>query len=244
MGPRKIIGMLTPSSNTVLEPLSSAMVADLLPKVSVHFARFRVTEISLGEAALGQFDQAPMLEAARLLSDARADVIAWNGTSGGWLGLEADRALCAAITEATGAPATTSTLALVEACRERGFTRYALVTPYLDAMQEKIVATFAAEGLHCVAERHLGDKGNFSFSEVSEQTIAGLVGEVAAAKPQVIATFCTNFRGAPLAAACEGAHGIPLYDTVSLTIWQALRLCSLDPACVRGWGSLFSGRLG
>ncbi len=244
MAPRRIIGMLTPSSNTVLEPLSSAMVADLLPEVSVHFARFRVTEISLGEAALGQFDPAPMLAAAGLLADARADVIAWNGTSGGWLGLAADRALCAAITEATGVPATTSTLALLAACRARGLTRYGLVTPYLDAIQEKIVATFAAEGLDCVAERHLGDKGNFSFSEVSEAAIAGLVAEVAAADPQVIVTFCTNLRGAPVAVPCERAHGVPLYDTVSLTVWQCLKLCGLDPARVKGWGSLFSGELG
>src|SRR5258706_11936641 len=82
---RVLLGMLTPSSNTVLEPLTSAMVAQL-PEVSAHFARFRVTEISLASQALGQFDVATILEAARLLADARVDVIAWNGTSSGWLG--------------------------------------------------------------------------------------------------------------------------------------------------------------
>ena len=56
MSDRRLLGMLTPSSNTVLEPMTTAML-DGLPEVSAHFGRFRVTEISLGAGALGQFDQ-------------------------------------------------------------------------------------------------------------------------------------------------------------------------------------------
>ena len=64
MQKRTLIGMLTPSSNTVLEPVTSAMLAGL-PEVTAHFGRFRVTEISLNPQALGQFDNAPFLDAAR-----------------------------------------------------------------------------------------------------------------------------------------------------------------------------------
>ena len=67
---RTLLGMLTPSSNTALEPLTSAMVAGL-PGVSAHFSRFPVTEISLRDQALGQFDDSKILEAARLLADAK-----------------------------------------------------------------------------------------------------------------------------------------------------------------------------
>lgn len=55
MNARIRLGMLTPSSNTVLEPVSAAMVAGL-PEVSVHFGRFKVTEIALSDQALKQFD--------------------------------------------------------------------------------------------------------------------------------------------------------------------------------------------
>lgn len=74
MGKRILLGMLTPSSNTVLEPLTSAMVAGLAA-VSVHYSRFPVTEIALSESALGQFDDAPLLAAAALLADAHVDII-------------------------------------------------------------------------------------------------------------------------------------------------------------------------
>ena len=66
------LGILTPSSNTALEPLTSALLSGL-PGASAHFARFRVTEISLRQASLGQFDNAAILDAARLLADARVD---------------------------------------------------------------------------------------------------------------------------------------------------------------------------
>ena len=75
MGKRVLLGMLTPSSNTVLEPMTGAMIAGLA-EVSAHFGRFRVIEISLGKQAHQQFDDGPILEAARLLADARVDVIA------------------------------------------------------------------------------------------------------------------------------------------------------------------------
>jgi maleate isomerase len=107
--------MLTPSSNTVLEPLVASMLAPL--GVTAHFARFRVVEITLGDAGLAQFDAEPMLAAAELLADARVDAIVWNGTSGGWLGLDRDAELCVAIEARTGIRATTSVLALVEVLR-------------------------------------------------------------------------------------------------------------------------------
>src|SRR3954452_22838289 len=105
--------MLTPSSNTELEPLTAEMLRG--QPVSAHFARFRVLAINLGATATAQFDPAPVIAAAELLADAKVHAICWNGTSGAWLGLEQDRALAAAITARTGIPATTATLALMAA---------------------------------------------------------------------------------------------------------------------------------
>ena len=55
MTKRVLLGMLTPSSNTSLEPITTAMVAGL-PEVSAHFSRFKVTEIALSSKALAQFE--------------------------------------------------------------------------------------------------------------------------------------------------------------------------------------------
>lgn len=233
------LGMLTPSSNTVLEPITSAMVAEL-PDVTAHFGRFRVTEISLHQQALAQFDNAPLLNAAQLLADAQVDVIAWNGTSAGWLGFDADERLCQQITQTTGIPATTSVLAIAEILRSQQISEFGLVTPYLDEIQAYTIANFAAAGFHCIAEQHLNLSVNFAFSEVTEEQIATLIRAVAAHRPQAIITFCTNLRAAPLVDALEHELGIPIYDTISAAVWKSLIIAGVDPTAVQGWGRLFS----
>jgi maleate isomerase len=241
MTKRTLIGMLTPSSNTTLEPLCGRMVAGL-EDVSVHFARFPVTQIALSPDALAQFDLEPMLDAAELLADAQVDAIGWNGTSAGWLGFDADTQLVARIRAATGIPATTSTMAMIDAFAALDAHRIAFVTPYQDDVQGKILEHFGA-GHEIVAERHLGLRDNFSFSEVTPETLSGLIREVARSAPDAIAVFCTNLRAAQLADDLERELGIPIVDTVATGMWAALRLARIDPARVRGWGRLFAAPL-
>lgn len=207
--------------------------------MSAHFSRFRVTEIALSDRALQQFDLQPLLEAAQLLADANVDVIAWNGTSAGWLGFEADVELCRAIHSATGIPATTSILALNEIFEQTGVKQFGLVTPYRQDVQQRIIANYQRYGFECVAEQHLDLQVNFSFSEVSPSTIADMIRDVATASPQAITTFCTNLRAAPLVQRLEQETGIPIYDTISAVVWKSLKLAGADPAQVKNWGQLF-----
>jgi maleate isomerase len=232
------LGVLTPSSNTALEPLTSALAA-AVPNCSAHFSRFTVTEIALSERALGQFDDSKILAAAELLADAKVDVIAWSGTAAGWLGFDADERLVERITERTGIAATTAVLALNELLALRDIRRLALVTPYTADVQQRIIDNYAARGIEVVAERHLDIRVNHDFALVEPAKLRALMGEVAQAKPQAITTFCTNLRAAPLAEAVEAELDNPLLDTVSTTVWGALRAVGADPGAVRGWGQLF-----
>lgn len=235
---RKFLGMLTPSSNTTLEPVCARMLAGV-PEVSAHFGRFRVTEISLSERGLGQFELEPMLAAADLLADAHCHAICWNGTSAGWLGFERDRELCRAIEARTRVPACSSVLALAEIFRVTGVERFGLVTPYTDDVQAAIQANFRREGYECAGERHLGLSVNFDFSEAEPATLADMVRDVAKSQPQAITVFCTNMDGASLAEELEREIGIPVYDTIAMAIWSALRVAGVDPRRVQGWGRLF-----
>jgi len=217
------LGFLTPSSNTVLEPAIAALLRDH-PAITAHFARFRVVAINLGAASSSQFDTAPILAAAELLADAKVDSICWAGTSGSWLGLEQDEALCAAITQRTGIPATTATLALRDALRLTGARRVALVTPYLAEVQTAIIANLERAGFEVTAERHLEDPGNFSFAQHEAATVDGLVGEAVAEAPtDAVIIHCTNFRGLPGAPALEARLGPLILDSVAVSVWGGLR---------------------
>jgi maleate isomerase len=229
--------MLTPSSNTVLEPVTMAMLADLAD-VSVHFSRFRVTQIGLSEKNLDQFSRNEMLRAADLLMDAKADVIAWNGTSGSWMGFDNDERLCRDIEGATKVVACTSVLAFRDIFIRTGARRIGLVTPYVEDVQHRIVKNWGDAGFVCSAERHLGLSENYSFAEVDETTLSQMIREVAP-DCDAVAIVCTNLRGARIAPRLEPEIGKPIYDSVSVTIWKCLQLVGFDTGRLANWGQLF-----
>ena len=232
------LGMLTPSSNTVLEPLTASMLAEVAD-VSAHFARFRVLKISMEDEALGQFQTDPMLAAAELLADARVQSICWNGTSSGWLGFDTDRALITEIEARTGIKACSSILAMNDLLEKLGARRVAFVTPYLDEIQTRILANYRAEGYEIAGEKHLGDPGNYSFATYTEADILKMCRAVASDKPDAITIYCTNFRGARLAPIIEAETGIPVLDSVSTALWKSMQVAGDDPSRIKGWGRLF-----
>ncbi|MDH2401235.1 aspartate/glutamate racemase family protein [Bradyrhizobium sp. SSUT18] len=234
--------MLTPSSNSVLEPVTCAMLAGA-PGISAHFSRFRVTEIALDAQALDQFDPSRMLPMADLLADAKVDAVAWNGTSASWLGIERDRSLCEAISARTGKPATTSTLACIDAVRSSGAQRVGFVTPYTDDVQLRIGKVWASDGIACHAERHLGLRDNFSFGEVKPAEIADMIRAVAAEGCDAIVILCTNMDGAAITEALERELNVLILDSVAVTLWRTLLLAKADPRLLSGWGRVFQSPL-
>ena len=237
--PRRRIGMLTPSSNTVLEPL----VADILhnvPGLSVHFSRLPVTEISLAETSLKQFQLDTYLAAAKLLADARVHVIGWNGTSASWSGFSGDERLCDTITSSFGISATTAVLAINELLEKLAVRRFALVTPYIDEVQHKIIQVYREAGYDCVEERHFGKQVNYAFAEIGDDEIVRAIRKVAAAEPEAIVVMCTNLRAAHLVDRLEAEFDIPILDSVAAFVWKAVQLCGIETRGINGWGRLFA----
>lgn len=235
-----MIGMLTPSSNTVVEPYTSALAWPLFPQVSVHFGRFRVRRIALDADSNQQFTLDPIFQAADLLMDAKPDVIAWNGTSASWLGFDTDEKLCAQLRERFGVRATSAVLSLNQLLHRLGSRRLGLVTPYTPDVQEKIIANYRAIGIETVAERHSGRSDNFSFSEVWENEIARMCREVAQSGPDAIAILCTNMRGPLIAAELERELGIPVLDSVAFTLWGCLKEAGVSMTRLMRNGIMFA----
>lgn len=233
------IGMITPSSNTCLEPMTYRMLAGRRD-VTAHFARLPVQRISLDASSTGQFSSEAMVAAAQQLADAKIDVVVWNGTAGSWLGIDHDRDLARLLTDATGVPATTSTLAMLEACRVYGVTRLGLATPYTPDVNEQIVGVYADNGIEVVADA-LGISDNEAFARVPSETVAGQLRAVAP-DMEAVGVLCTNVYGAELAEPLEDELGVPVLDSVAVTLWHALLLTGARGT--GGFGTLLREGLG
>jgi len=233
------IGFLVPSSNTVLEPYTWAM-GSAVPDLSMHFSRLEVTEISLQAKGLSQFQNDKIVSAARLLSHAKVDLVAWHGTAGSWLGLKHDRDLCLAVENATGLKATTSTLAFHELFKRRSLRRIGLVTPYTRDVQDGVVRVWGSEGIDCVGERHLGIQENYAFGQIPESVIEEMIRDVARSGCDAVAIVCTNMRGARISSRLEAELNIPVLDSVAVTLRSCLDMLGLDARKITGWGSVFT----
>jgi maleate isomerase len=231
-------GILTPSSNTALEPLTQEIVSQL-PGVSVHFSRFRVLKIALDPNALAQFDNSAIIEAAQLLADAKVDVIGWSGTSSGWLGFEADEKLCQEITAATGIPATTSVLGLNKLIKRMRIKDIAFLTPYTDDVQAAIIKTYQGIGVNCSVEKHLGQSDNRGFGLISEKTFDDGFWELAEKGASAVSVFCTGLKAAHLVDEWEKKSGIIVLDTVATVLWDMCKIAQVDTKQIKGWGILF-----
>jgi maleate isomerase len=227
------LGFICPSSNTALEPAAGALVAG---RASVHFTRIGVTHIGLGAGAEDQFDVSGMAQAARLLADARVDVVAWAGTSGSWLGVDRELALADQLSAAAGVPATTSTLAVLAACRAYGVRRLGLVSPYTADVSMRIAEQLGRHGIDVVNHQYRGLTTNFDFAAVEESTVTAMIAAAADGVDAVV-VMCTNVDGIAAAAHAETRLGIPVFDSIAATVWHAATLAG-DRGTFPGIGDL------
>jgi maleate isomerase len=235
---RIALATITPSGNTVVERITVEALR-ALPQVSAHFSRIPVHGAS--DPSPEAYAMAGLLAAAELLAHAQPQVLLWNGSKGTAIGFAHDRALATALHAATGIPTTTSTLALDAARREFGLVRIGLVSPHVTPYQHKLIKRLQAEGFEVIAEAHAGVADNLAYAAIPLPDIAAMMRRVAAARPQAVLSLCTNFPGAPLCAAMETELGLPVLDTVTLGLWQALKLAGVDPSPLASrWGRVFA----
>ena len=232
--PKIRIGMLTPSSNSVVEPWCYKIMGSM-DNVSVHFGRVEVLWIDDKEASISQFYDENMIKGFDLLSHVKPMVIGWNGTSASWLGLERDRILIDVIKKRTGCRVVTSTLSIVEALTALNISKIGLVTPYVDSIQKKIINNFELEQLECVSERHFSMTDNFSFGEISETKISNAAEDVISEGAEAVIILCTNLAGAGIVNTLEKRTGVPILDSVVLTIWGAFRSIGLNTNPLVKW---------
>ncbi len=239
----KRLGMILPSSNTVVEATCIAL-CEGLTDITLHFARFKLTAVTVENPALAYYESGVILEAAMLLADAHCDVITWNGSAGGVVGFPHDRQLVEDIKHATGIAATTSSLSIIEALRARGVRRLAMVTLNPPAMNATIRRNFAREGFECVFDTHRSDiPDNFAMATVTADEIFAAGLECAATKPDAVIIYGTNTRGAPVVARLEERLGVPVIDSVTAGLWGAMQRARTIGADSRKWGSLFNSPL-
>jgi maleate isomerase len=216
----KRLGILIPSSNTIVESEAPDLVKD--KTVTLHFSRFPVINISNAPDSLAQFELDSMVAAATLLADARVDLIAWVGTAASWLGFERDDAFCKAVETKTKVSATTAVLAINHRLKALAAKQIGLITPYNATLEKKIMKNYESIGIRTTAAERLDLATNTEMAAVTAEKISEMCRSVARSTPECIVIMCTNLRGASVSTNLSDELAIPVIDSVAATFQHAL----------------------
>lgn len=223
--PVPAIGVILPSSNRVVERVTHAVLAGY-PDIDACFSRVPYD----GHPPDG-YDLAHFRQAARLLAQAKPEVILWNATRGALLGFEPDRRLCRMIEEETGIQATTTALATAELLNQRNFTKIGLLAQGGEEEGRRLVKTFGGEGIDIVAGRNLGIVDNFEASMVSSKALEGIVLTLMEEEIDAVLIWSTNLFGNLLSSKLSNGIGVHVLDSATLGTIDAI--CRIRVSGVR-----------
>jgi maleate isomerase len=227
-GPK--LGVIVPSWNLVMEYELQRMAGN---DVSIHSMRIPHTA-DTEDNVLWMGTQVPA--AAKLLADAKVDVICYGCTGGGFIkGPGYDQEICAGIKAATGIPGTTTIASVTEALKLLGTTRISIASPYEEWLNEKLRVFMEKNGFEVAAIKGLGTQAHAS---VPLSEIEALVKSVDRPDAQAIFVSCTDFRTLEIIESLEQKLGKPVISSNSASMWKMLRLLG-DTRVVPGAGQLF-----
>ena len=178
---------------------------------------------------------------ASLLPDGRIDAIAFSCTSG-TVAVGPERVARAIHAGRPGVPFTTPITAAVKACKLLGLKRIAVLTPYIDEVNEPIRRFLERNGVD------VGAFGSFHLSTEPEIATVPVSAIVEAGKaldaPGIDGVFvsCTGMRGHAALDALERATGKPCLSSNQAQLWDALSLIGYDRP-IPGFGGMLA-RLG
>lgn len=161
-------------------------------------------------------------------------VVAYACTSGSFIdGVAGERALVQTM-RAAGAPAAVTTSgALTDALHLLGIRRLALVTPYIDAVTERLIRYLTECGVETVSSVGLGMLSH--IWRVSYTEVVDTVRMVDRKDADAMFISCTNLPTYDIIEPIERALNKPVLTANQVTMWGALRAMGLESMASEQW---------
>ena len=233
-GWRARIGLLLPAVNVVMEPELNLMAPE---GVSIHAARL----VSLGPSSCESYAamSAAAQGASSLLKMTDPSVMVFGCTSCSFI--ENEKEIIEKMEKETGAPAITTSGAVIQALKFLKVRSLGVATPYVEFINEAEKAWLTAEGFKVKELKGL-DLGKDEYQRKligrqPTQIAYELAFHLAGCQPECIFISCTNFASAPIIETLEADLGIPVVTSNQATLWAALRKAGLKVS-LEGYGRL------
>ena len=213
------IGLIVPSSNTVMEP---DFYRRLPVDITLHTARMFLEDVT-AEAEAHMLDEFT-LPAARDLATIQPDVVIFGCTSAGALrGNQFEEDFIQEISRVSGAPTIGVNQSVRETLKKLNAQKIVVITPYLDELNQRIQASLEQAGLEILNIQGLGICENTSIAKVSGQSIIELArNAVGDLQPDALFVSCTNFPAVDVLNRLRGLFTFPVISSNQAVLDRAL----------------------
>ncbi|CAI7978339.1 maleate isomerase [Frankia sp. Hr75.2] len=234
-GWRGKIGLLVPSLNTTMEHDFHRLAPD---GVSVHVTRVP-TEAEGTIEALEEMGRSAR-QSAELLAPARPQVAVFGCTSASFVnGAEWTAELEAGVAETIGCPVISTASAMTSALESVGATKVAVLTPYVQATNERLRTYLTAGGLDVVDLKGLEILDMYSHADISSEDLEKAALQLDTKDADAVFIACTQLKAVDILDSLERRLKLPAISAVQSSLWAALRVLGEFP--VAGYGSLLAG---
>src|SRR5690349_16818529 len=228
MGPQPLaVGLMVPSNNTTMEPELLAW----LPEGS----SCRTLRIPRGAGTLTPADLPEYVDRALTLAaefaDEELDLIVYGCTAAGFMGGPMrDAHVASELTKITGRRVITTASAMAAVLEHLGARKIAVITPYLDVVNERIRAYLAESRISVEILSTFNARTVEELAAIKPKEIVERARDVM--QPGLDAMFiaCSQLPTRGILMELERELGIPVWSSIRATAWQAERVMDLAPA--------------
>jgi maleate cis-trans isomerase len=180
-----------------------------------------------------------ILEAAARFETLTPDVVVWACTSGSFIvGRAGAEQQVAALREATGRPATSTSLAFIEALAALGARRVSVVATYPEAAAQALAKFLGEYGIEVASLQWLDAPSGLDAALIDQQRLTDAMRQAAANRPEAVVIPDTALPTMELLTRLEAIVGCPVLIANQVTLWAAMGLAG-RPLITDAYGRLF-----
>lgn len=230
------VGLILPSVNVLMEPEFNKL---RLEGINFYATRVLLTETT-PEALIAM--EKDLDKAIELIASVKPDAVAYACTSGSFIGgMDWDKSIAQRIQAEIGCPAITTSAAMIEALKAVKVKRLAVLTPYIDRINEKEKQFFEDNGFEVVAIEGMQITDAEILHSKTPEEIYRWALELDRDDADGLFISCTDFRGMEVIQKLEDKLGKPVVTSNQATLWWLLNVLQYGKN-LDGYGLLLQQR--
>jgi maleate cis-trans isomerase len=180
-----------------------------------------------------------IIEAAQRLLTLNVDAVLWACTSGSFIvGRAGAEAQMRALREVTGMPATSTSLAFIDALAAVGARRVAVLATYPEPAARAFAEFLGGFGVTVGSLSALGAANGFDAARIGAQTLKLVLDSIDIEGTEAVLVPDTALPTLDVIESLEAEAGRPVLTANQVTLWAALGLAR-HTVTVRGFGRIF-----